>query len=79
MADRRMNQKDRMTIDLILKKNVVGICPKDKRACKLVKLLFKVLGLVWKECRLLESEICFITQDEIGQKYYNKKVKGGGE
>jgi hypothetical protein len=74
-----MSQKDRAVIDLILKKNVVGICPKDKMPCKLVKLLFKALGLVWSECRLLEEEVQFLTSDEIGQDYYNKRVKKRGE
>ena len=79
LQDRRMSPKDREVIDLLLRKNLVGICPKDKMPCKLVKLLFKALGIVWRECRLLDEEIHFITDDEIGQKYYDKKVKPGGE
>ena len=75
-----MSPKDRVVIDLLLKRNVVGVCPKDKAGvCRLVRTLFKVLGLVWKECRLLDDEVRFITEDEIGQEYYNKKVNKRGE
>jgi hypothetical protein len=70
-----MSPEDRLVIDRMLKKNIIGICPKDKRVCKLIKLMFKTLGVVWTECRLLDDEVKFLTEDDIGIHYYNNRRK----